>query len=1682
MVFLLQYVPEGIFAAVSGTQTAGLSMYDLKKLYDQKKKELDAQSVKKSPDPAVETDGTVTGAKAELSPAEKVVRVSGKSVYGEGSLVSIVIKGLDNSIIYSMTDNARDNGNFSIDVPSMYITRSDYKIVVDSRKKTINSYAVTLPSKQDITQSVYGSVYGESLISDIQTVDAGLISVDSEPQQQTVDSSITYSAPSKSINTGTASTFSATASDAVSSSITVTNPKFVTSTGAPIIVLTSGAAMYFNATLTNSSSTTATAITTLRLRKPNGDITYESSSTNPVGPNSSTNISANIPARSYDLTGYYLTADIVDSTNSCAISDTLRCPLSSPQNLEGGFVLNGSSPTDNVILKWDEVPNAQTYNVYRNVTGQAIQVNTNPLTRNDFINGYQVYIGDTNGSVNTFYVCALSANSVSTSSSLDVYRGTTTYTSQNIQFNNDSIFQSLSISSSTINVNGKTIKSYGKLYISGSSTLNFNSGKVYLLNNSDFQMMDTSQMLMTNSSDYLLVEGQFDSETSTNHTSTQLSNGTIEVKGTSEFKWLNGQFRPGGNHRVKLTGISNSNLTVNLGSDTDVINSPATKADDFKRRFNILTLNKPFGTGYTWNNTRLGRIDPNDWCITLDGQSSSSFYNGIDGIYPPSGNFSRTYTDMTLSAPGFPFNIGRIYNSNYSNKSPARAWTIGKGWSFSYEGSIEEEPVSQGTTKYKDVYLPGNQRLRFSYPAAGGSFTAEDSRATLTYNNGLYTLIMKDKTQYIFTASSSAAWLTSIIDMYGNTITINVDLNTGRVQNVVDITQRKFVINYNASNQIYKIDDSLSSGTVLRSIYYNYTNGQLSSVTDTLGNIVYKYYYSIDTLQLMKITDGTDRLIESVSYQSPDEGKVTKSVDAFGKASTYQYQSGNTITTETDTDGTQRQTTYGYDANLAVNTVKYSDNTSIAAVYETYGSSNKYNEPKSVTDRNGNTTTYTRDTSTGDVTKITNPDGSEKNYGYCSGDLSSILKWELDEEGNFTYYDYYTTRLLNHKYVYRHTGVTASTAATLVPSGESDSNYIVTKYTYYSPASVNNMTGLVNTLTNKFNITESAITTYDYTSEGLVQTVTDAALKVTSYQYDSYRNQKKVQKAFGTATSGGGISVLDSSYDTNGRLEKTDLYDNAASGTKNTTRYVYDINGRLIQKIAPNQYNSANDNLAGHSYNDSTVGYRYTYFGTTDKMSKQTDPENNTTIYHKYDAYGNLTREQKPPNNPGYSSTDIDNYKATAFDYTYDIFNRITKVKREISYNLNSDGTISPSAYEDISSISYTTAAGATVSGAGITAGNVEVKRETRNFDSTNSGSTDTYTDYAGRTIQTTGAYGTTYQAISINTYFKNGKLKTSTDPNGYTTYYDYGYDGSTGSATAGFTAQHVFTPVENASGTINYKYIRSIFDDSGNKINEYTRIATVTSGAISLGGTGIEAENVSTGYYKSSYLYNGNGTLKESADYSNAHKKIYYDDGNVLRRTEEFSTSTNAAIVTEYKNGFLGKPLTKNIYARAGDIESNDYTSNTSVVLTYTYYYDSNGNVTMIINPHSANQLISNQDFFYDNLDRVKCKDVMDDTNNITYSTSTTYNWAGNPVTQTDSRGNITYYKYNWKGLPIEVKKNVAVWNGSADVNQDCITQYDYDRQGRKILEVSPTDIIRQTLQVHSVRQHTHMTILTGY
>ena len=599
------------------------------------------------------------------------------------------------------------------------------------------------------------------------------------------------------------------------------------------------------------------------------------------------------------------------------------------------------------------------------------------------------------------------------------------------------------------------------------------------------------------------------------------------------------------------------------------------------------------------------------------------------------------------------------------------------------------------------------------------------------------------------------------------------------------------------------------------------------------------------------------------------------------------------------------------------------------------------------------------------ITKIINPDKSTRIMTY---DDKNNLTSEKDENGKYTFYRYDSEKKNLVKKVQPLNGTD------MYADIDSD-KFAITYITYYTEeervSKGYKEKGLIKEITGPGNNTTKY--EYEYKADGsVVKTVTDPTDKNTIYTYD--RLSRLVKK---TTPKG---YVTNYIYDNNGRLEKTEQ---VGEEKNSITRITYDSMGRKTKEVSPNLYDAGLDNISAHTYSGEH-GTRYTYYDSG-MLKTLTDAEDHTTSY-TYDIFGNIETETKP--------------NGAVYEYKYDVMNRPIKVL--FKDNASSTPVV---LYE----YSYS-----------ILADGKTQKTEKRYLNDEEIAITTITYDYAGREISWLNPDGTT-KSVKYNA---NGTVDSSTNEDGYTTYYKY--DGLNR-----LTEQ--WTPFEVVNGKVKYSYTRTEYDKAGNE-----HIIVKGKDTVELNKTPTQVVSVRN-------EYDGNGRLILTIDSEGRKKEYRYDDDGNLSKELVF-TDNIKYIKTEYDNNYLGKPKTKKVYVFDGDIYGNPIERRNLIPITTTYTYDYNGNLKEVTTPDNVTTTYS-----YDKLDRqtsVSQPGIDEYGNSAVISTVTNYDWEGNVIVSFDAKGNKTEYTYNKRG---QLEK-ITDANGK-------VTAYYYDRAGRKIAEVAPKD-----------------------
>ena len=993
-----------------------------------------------------------------------------------------------------------------------------------------------------------------------------------------------------------------------------------------------------------------------------------------------------------------------------------------------------------------------------------------------------------------------------------------------------------------------------------------------------------------------------------------------------------------------------------------------------------------------------------------------------------SGNYARTYTDMSYTGPGFSIDFSRTYNSQDDRTEDN---IISTGWTLGFQGNIDIE----GNNAI--VRLPKGNGYKFQINP-DGSYAALDSRTTLEKQaDNSYILTTKDQYTYGYNGDGYLTWMK---DRNGNTITITLNASNqptqvtdqagnvttitysgSRISTITDPTGRVVTYTYNANNQLYRVKDPNGNST-----YYFYTNGYLTSIKD----------------------DTSSTVIESVTYlpaQTNELPRVGTITDIYGNVTTYTYIDGDGLLTATDSNG--RTTNTWYDKMVYPIRTVDPEGKETRTAYNLDGGLNKYGEVSSYTDRNGNTTYYLRDDS-GNVTKQINPDGSYKEYTYDS--KNNVLS-EKDELGKCTFYVYDASgiNLLKMAQPLNGTDVYSDTAT--------QSDFAITTYTYYSDYGVHNINGLKNTVTDP----EGNVTTYTYDQYGNTATITSPESKTTTYDYNILGWLQSVTTPKGYTTT--------YYYDKNGNVLKQVNPDGG------TVRSVYDFHNYLRQTVQPEQYDATLDTTvafnseniqssSASTYSGLLHGSRYVYY-ENGLLHAVFDPLNNATNY-TYDLYGNKLSEKTP--------------EATEYGYTYTVMDLIDTATfkesagsdklllQEYNYEILANGntTMTVTQYFDDTNTSVTTT---TYDYAG---------RQIRLDQADGTYTTNTYNDNGTLASVADARGNTTYYS-----YDGLNRLKNTWTPVGASTYsysskaYDNagkvisvtqsadmvanGTVPTTNLVTVGYTYDadgNVTQELSSSGAKKTYEY-----DDDGNLQDKYVYY---------------DASNAS----HESYTYNNMGQLTVKNTYVENQDIIGNDTSTELVLTSSSTYDLNGNVLTAVDENGVETTYTYDLMNRILTTSQPGLDEEgTTVPITTSQTYDWAGNVLTTIDPNN-----STTTFTYDKQGNLNT--VSDALDGVQYYT---YDRAGRKIAEVSPNNHVdgsdlssmshTEYSYDEMGrvslvTQVYYDDETSSWkqfvsaaytydgNGNVTYEQDALgyqnsygTTYEYDKSNRVAQTIDP-------------------------
>ena len=909
-----------------------------------------------------------------------------------------------------------------------------------------------------------------------------------------------------------------------------------------------------------------------------------------------------------------------------------------------------------------------------------------------------------------------------------------------------------------------------------------------------------------------------------------------------------------------------------------------------------------------------------------------------DGVHIATGNYTKSFTDLSIESPGVQSDFIRTYNSTSNEEG-----SFGIGWDF----NIDVSKIVKPAAGYYQVVLPDGSNTTFKDNGKGG-FECLNAHSTMTKSGNEYTITNAAQSKYHFNTNSELDW---VKDAEGNVLTISSMTNNQRI--VTDSTGRTYTITYNGNKEHSRIT-SIEDTAAGRVVTYAYNGDfQLVSATSVSGGTE-SYEYD-GKGRLCKITNCYDEMTDQIVYN--DNGSVNWLTNASGLKQVYTYDKTQKQTglKEYDGDTLVKTYTYNYDEKYAVktNTVETDGQTYEVdkITYNMVDGENKYDEMSESVDIMGNTTKYERDTN-GNVIKTINADGTYTLANY--NDKNSVIA-EVDESGNATIkaYDSNGTRLLKEAtslHPLSQTDINTVTADNFDPVkylAANEASYAITSHEYYADSYVSGIAGLIRATTDP----EGNVTEYDYykdgVGKGLVKSKTlkdgNTVVNTVSYEYNAQLQVSKETTSFDISKNL--YSVKEYEYDKFNNVTVTRDY--GTGSTPATTVAEYDLLSRKTAEYAPN-YSA-----------DKSHGSLTTYYPDGNKKS-ETDAEGNVTSY-VYDAYGQVIKKTNPDGTMNLTAYDgLQREKATYFLGSENGTKQIlTKTSYEFAgYNFDIYSALDTSASHSCKGLKTTKTTYITENKQVISETLTDIKEHTI-YEKTN-----------GETKRTSA-------------YYANGQLARQTDALGNITKYEYGYLNK---------VTKTYTPFNTKSdGSVNYSVTENQYDKNGNVTlakqtvqkqdsdtvkysvteNQYNAQGLLTQ--VTLSGTGSSEKNITQYFYNNAGIQTKMYTGLSSANDTDYMTTNYEYDawGHLVRTTD--STGYNSGATTYDLNGNAltvtdanGNVTTNTYDALNRVLTANTICSDTSKNVSKSYVYDNMGRVRS----KTANEVQTS--YQYDNLGRV--------------------------------------------------------------------------------------------------------------
>ena len=1194
--------------------------------------------------------------------------------------------------------------------------------------------------------------------------------------------------------------------------------------------------------------------------------------------------------------------------------------------------------------------------------------------------------------------------------------------------------------------------------------MNLNGGQVVIGQHFDFGQANCyDTILMTNSADNLYVGGNW----------TYITLQDMEGKWTAGQIWFAGPVwevnELSGDKAIYSSGTQSIIFGYEGGKQTILWDNPETyinnedgsynteRSLNFDYEFGIL-VTKEFTEENFWFRPWWRPYDLPDYTLYRKGWEIG------DGVHIATGNYTKSFTDLSIASPGVKSDFVRTYNSMSDEEG-----SFGIGWDF----NIDVSKIVIPAPGYYQVVLPDGSNTTFKDDGNGG-FECLNAHSTMTKSGDEYTITNAAQSKYHFNSDGELDW---VKDANGNKLTISAMNNNQRI--VTDSTGRNYKITYNGNSEhsrITKIEDTAAN----RIVMYAYNSDfQLVSAASVSGGTE-KYEYDGNG-RLCKITNCYDEVTDTIVYN--DNGSVNYLINSAGLKQEYTYDKAfkQTGLKEYDGDKLVKTFTYDYDEKLSVKTNKVETDGQTYEVdkitYNMVDDENKYDEIKESVDIMGNTTKYERDDN-GNVIKTTNPDGTFTLARYNDKNMPLV---QVDESNNVVINEYDNSGVNVLKSYQSLSPV--SNAAAIAASGYdlsqvSYADYAMTVYTYYPASETASIAGLVRTITDP----EGNVTEYTYGTSGnakglpIKKVIKDGNTVVNSVEYE-YNNQLQVSKEKTSVDISKNIyAVKEYEYDKFNNVTKVSDF-----GTGNTAAITISEYDKLSRKTAEYTPNYSADKSHG----------TLTSYYPSGSVKTQTDALGNVTSF-KYDAYGNITEKTNPDGTINIVEYDgLQREKATYFKWKAAAEKQIlTSTDYEFAKNHSFD------VYAALDSSSSKSCSGLkTIKTAYITANKQVV--------------TETLADFRGNAV----TEKTNGETKRTSAYYANGQLARQTDALNNTTKYEYNkLNKLTKTYTPFNTDKNSITENQYDKNGNVIKTIQTVQKENSNTPkysvtqNQYNAMGLLEKVTLS-DGTANGEKNISKYFYNNAgvqvKMYTG---MSSESDTSYLTTNYEYDSWLRAVRTTD-STGYNSGTITYDLNGnvLTNTDANGNVTTNTYDALNRVLTSNTvnsgdfSKNISKSYTYDSMGRITKTVSnglttntvyddlgrkytetEYDGNGYAVFRGFFYEGVSQYVSRELTGKPNLLNYSEKTyeydgemrvvkvkesgnetvsyTYDANGNKKSETLANGVVSTYTYNNANRITKIENK----SGNTDISS---YEYSYYLDGSDACKVrSESGIIETT------------------